>query len=88
MDRFRIEAADLGKLFKIKVRHDNSSLLGNEWFLDRIEITEGSHKYIFLCERWLSKSKEDKKIERTLYEKVCKFVIIIIFGIDCKYCFV
>ena len=72
MDRFVIEAADLGPLFQVKVRHDNSSLLGSDWYLDRIEITNDRDrdKYTFLCDRWLSKSKEDKKIERSLFEKV------------------
>jgi hypothetical protein len=71
MDRFVIQAADLGPLFKVNVRHDNSGL-SPDWFLDRIEITDkhDRSKYTFLCERWLSKSKEDKQIERTLFEKV------------------
>jgi hypothetical protein len=62
MDRFIVETADLGKLFKVHVRHDNSALLGSDWYLDRIEISSNSdkEKYIFLCDRWLSTSKEDK----------------------------
>lgn len=69
MDRFPIQSADLGRLFKVHVRHDNSSFSTN-WFLDRIEVSDTrGDKYIFLCERWLSKSKDDKQIERTLFEK-------------------
>ena len=71
MDRFVLEAADLGKLYKIRIRHDNS-LFSPAWFLDRVEITEPmeNQKYIFHCERWLAKNKEDSKIERSLYVKV------------------
>ncbi len=70
MDRFMIQTADLGHLFKIKIRHDDSAMIGSDWFLDRVEVFDGGRdKYVFLCERWLSKSKEDKQIERTLYEK-------------------
>lgn len=69
MDRFAIQSADLGPLFKVHVRHDNSSFSTN-WFLDRIEVSDQRDKYVFLCERWLSKSKDDKQIERTLFEKV------------------
>lgn len=69
MDRFTIQTADLGQLFKINIRHDDSSF-SSDWFLDRVEVTDGRDKYVFICERWLSKSKEDKKIERTLFEKV------------------
>jgi hypothetical protein len=72
VDRFVVQSADLGPLFKIHIRHDNSSFSTN-WFLDRVEVTDKSgERFLFLCERWLSKSKEDKKIERTLFEKVTK----------------
>ncbi|CAG5125006.1 unnamed protein product, partial [Candidula unifasciata] len=68
MDRFVLEAIDLGKLYKMKIRHDNS-LINPAWFLDRVEVSDGRDKYVFHCERWLAKNKEDGKIERTLYVK-------------------
>nr|KAI8760088.1 lipoxygenase homology domain-containing protein 1-like [Biomphalaria glabrata] len=68
MDRFILEAVDLGKLYKIKIRHDNS-FINPSWFLDRVEVYDGKEKYIFHCERWLAKNKDDGKIERTLYAK-------------------
>jgi hypothetical protein len=74
MDRFLIETADLGDLFKIKIRHDDAGLSA-DWYLDHVEIKDDEKTSIFLCERWLSTSKEDKQLERTLYEKV---------EIDCK----
>lgn len=71
MDKFTIEAVDLGQVFKIKIRHDNS-MLGPEWYLDQVEVVDVDTEevYMFLCERWLSKKKEDKRIERTFYVKV------------------
>uniref|UniRef100_A0A8C6JNJ0 Uncharacterized protein n=1 Tax=Melopsittacus undulatus TaxID=13146 RepID=A0A8C6JNJ0_MELUD len=70
-DTFTIQAVDLGILYKIKIRHDNS-MFSPDWFLDKVEILDETteESFIFLCERWLSKKKEDKKIERTLYEQV------------------
>ena len=67
-DRFIIETADLGRIFKVKIRHDDSGI-SSDWFLDRIEIEDHKRNYVFICERWLSKSKEDKQLSRTLYEK-------------------
>ena len=71
-----MEIVDLGKIFKCKIRHDNS-LLNPAWFLDKVEVIDNLDKetYVFHCERWLSKKKDDKKIERSLYVKV----IIIFF---------
>ena len=34
-----MEAADLGVLKKVKIRHDNAGL-GGDWFLDRVEIED------------------------------------------------
>ena len=69
MDRFSIQTADLGPLFKLKVRHDNAGF-SPDWFLDKIEVNDGGRKKAsFICERWLSDSKEDKQLERTLFEK-------------------
>ena len=48
-----------------------SGAVGAAWFLDRIEVEEESSKETscFFCERWLSKSDDDHKIERTLYAR-------------------
>ena len=69
-DIFHIEAADLGKLFKIKIRHDNS-LFSPAWFLNRVEVTDDELEdtAVFPCERWLAKKKDDGKIDRTLFIK-------------------
>ncbi|KAL6458734.1 hypothetical protein MHYP_G00322060 [Metynnis hypsauchen] len=70
VDKFSIEAVDLGQIFKIKARHDDS-MLGADWYLDQVEIVDvdTDEVYMFLCERWLSKKKEDKRIERTFFVK-------------------
>ena len=71
MDKFSIEAVDLGQVFKIRIRHDNSKM-GADWYLDQVEVVDVDTEevYMFLCERWLSKKKEDKRIERTFFVKV------------------
>ena len=62
---------DLGKVYKVLIRHDNSSF-SPAWFLNTIEVTESQSrdKAVFHCERWLAKNKDDGKIARNLYIKV------------------
>uniref|UniRef100_A0A3Q2XV35 Lipoxygenase homology PLAT domains 1 n=1 Tax=Hippocampus comes TaxID=109280 RepID=A0A3Q2XV35_HIPCM len=54
VDKFTIEAVDLGQVFKIRIRHDNS-MIGADWFLDQVEVldVDTEEVYMFLCERWL-----------------------------------
>ncbi|KAJ0019698.1 hypothetical protein NQD34_007267 [Periophthalmus magnuspinnatus] len=70
VDKFTMEAVDLGQVFKILIRHDNSGV-GADWYLDQVEVldAETEEVYMFLCERWLSKKKEDKQIARTFFVK-------------------
>ncbi|XP_054895001.1 lipoxygenase homology domain-containing protein 1 [Poeciliopsis prolifica] len=70
VDRFTIEAVDLGKVFKIRIRHDNT-MVGADWYLDQVEVQDEDTEevYMFLCERWLSTKKEDKQIDRIFYIK-------------------
>uniref|UniRef100_A0A3P9BMX6 Lipoxygenase homology PLAT domains 1 n=1 Tax=Maylandia zebra TaxID=106582 RepID=A0A3P9BMX6_9CICH len=74
VDKFNIEAVDLGQVFKIRVRHNNS-MIGADWYLDQVEVldVETEEVYMFLCERWLSTKKEDKRIDRTFYVKVIPY---------------
>uniref|UniRef100_A0A8D3BN03 Lipoxygenase homology domains 1b n=1 Tax=Scophthalmus maximus TaxID=52904 RepID=A0A8D3BN03_SCOMX len=71
VDKFSIEAVDLGQVFKIHIRHDNS-MMGADWYLDQVEVLdlETEEVYMFLCERWLSTKKEDRRIERNFFVKV------------------
>ncbi|KAJ8261234.1 hypothetical protein COCON_G00169570 [Conger conger] len=70
VDKFTIEAVDLGQVFKIKIRHDNT-MISPDWYLDQVEVidVDTEEVYLFLCERWLSKKKEDRHIERFFYVK-------------------
>lgn len=71
-DIFKIEAADLGKIYKIRVRHDNSGF-SPAWYLEKVEIIDDKdprQPFLFYCERWLAKNKDDMKIERSFYVKV------------------
>ena len=81
-DKFTIEAVDLGKPFKVRIRHDNSGF-NAAWFLDRVEvIDDDGETHQFHCERWLSKKKDDGKLERSLYVKVRGQSSIIFFGLS------
>uniref|UniRef100_A0A9J8ARP5 Lipoxygenase homology domains 1a n=1 Tax=Cyprinus carpio carpio TaxID=630221 RepID=A0A9J8ARP5_CYPCA len=70
VDTFTLEAVDLGQVFKIRVRHDNS-MLSADWYLDQVEVVDQDtdEVFLFLCERWLSRKKEDKRIDRVFYVK-------------------
>ncbi|XP_061589573.1 lipoxygenase homology domain-containing protein 1 [Cololabis saira] len=70
VDKFTIEAVDLGQVFKIRIRHDNS-LVSPDWNLDQVEIVDidTEEVFLFLCERWLSRKREDRRIERVFYVK-------------------
>ncbi|CAF2821092.1 unnamed protein product [Rotaria sp. Silwood2] len=69
IDKFIIESDDLGYIYKIKIRHDNSGVL-DDWFLEKIEVRgDDKQTYLFYCEQWLAKNKGDSNIERILYEK-------------------
>ncbi|XP_023264384.1 lipoxygenase homology domain-containing protein 1 [Seriola lalandi dorsalis] len=70
VDKFTMEAIDLGQVFKIKIRHDNS-MVSADWYLDQVEVVDVDTEevFLFLCERWLSRKREDRRIERVFYVK-------------------
>lgn len=70
-DTFIIEAADLGVIYKIKLRHDNTKWCA-DWYVEKVEIWNDTNEdeFLFLCGRWLSLKKEDGRLERLFYEKV------------------
>uniref|UniRef100_A0A3P8UHJ0 Lipoxygenase homology PLAT domains 1 n=1 Tax=Cynoglossus semilaevis TaxID=244447 RepID=A0A3P8UHJ0_CYNSE len=70
VDKFTIEAVDLGQVFKIKIRHDNS-MMNADWYLDQVEVldVDTEEVFLFLCERWLSRKREDRLIQRVFYVK-------------------
>nr|XP_004656869.2 lipoxygenase homology domain-containing protein 1 isoform X3 [Jaculus jaculus] len=69
-DTFIIEAADLGVIYKIKLRHDNTKWYA-DWYVEKVEIWNDTNEdeFLFLCGRWLSLKKEDGRLERLFYEK-------------------
>ncbi|XP_074196134.1 lipoxygenase homology domain-containing protein 1 isoform X9 [Rhinolophus sinicus] len=69
-DTFIIEAADLGVIYKIKLRHDNTKLCA-DWYVEKVDIWNDTNEdeFLFLCGRWLSLKKEDGLLERLFYEK-------------------
>lgn len=71
MDKFSITNGNLGQLYGVRVRHDNTGVYPS-WFLDRIEITDKLKKktYYFNCQKWFSLAKDDGRIERLIKEKV------------------
>lgn len=71
VDKFTIEAVDLGQVFKLRIRHDNS-MMHADWYLDQVEVVDEDSEevFLFLCERWLSRKREDRLIERVFYVKV------------------
>ncbi|KAM4634346.1 lipoxygenase homology domain-containing protein 1 [Polymixia lowei] len=70
VDKFTLEAVDLGQVFRIKIRHDNS-MVSADWYLDQVEVVDEDTEevFLFLCERWLSRKREDRRIERFFYVK-------------------
>ncbi|XP_068508966.1 lipoxygenase homology domain-containing protein 1 [Syngnathus scovelli] len=70
VDKFTIEAVDLGQVFKIMIRHDNS-MMSPDWYLDQVEVldVDTEEVFLFLCERWLSRKREDRRIQRVFYIK-------------------
>lgn len=76
VDKFTIEAVDLGQVFRIKIRHDNS-MMSADWYLDQVEVfdVDTEEVFLFLCERWLSRKREDRRIERVFYVKVACVIV-------------
>ena len=67
VDEFKVKTFDIGNLEKIKIGHDDSGF-GSAWHLAKVEVKEvkTGKTLLFPCNRWLSKSDDDKKIERIL----------------------
>ncbi|CAF3251609.1 unnamed protein product [Rotaria sp. Silwood2] len=66
-DIFEVKAPALGKLTKIKIRHDSTGM-ASAWYLDRIEIVdpEIGVRYHFICEKWLAVDIGDRMISREI----------------------
>ena len=66
-DIFTVQCIHLGKLNKLKIRHDNSGLK-TAWYLDRVEVEDKIEDCtrVFPCNRWLATSEDDGQICREL----------------------
>jgi len=67
LDIFLIDLAEIGKLKKMTLGHDNKNL-GASWFVDFVDVVNlgTNEKYVFKCGQWFDKDRGDKKIEREL----------------------
>jgi len=63
-ESFKIENMDLGELYCINIRHDNSGKKPG-WFLEYITISD---RWTFPCHRWLATDEDDMRISRGLAE--------------------
>lgn len=61
----------LGELTHLRIRHDDSSLIKSSWHLEHVlvEDVQTGQSFMFPCDKWLSKKKDDKQIVREL---VCR----------------
>ncbi|CAF2907936.1 unnamed protein product [Rotaria sp. Silwood2] len=62
--KFQINAIDIGKPQRIIIRHEDN-LTG--WYVDYIEISVHNFLVRFVANRWLSRSKNDRKLEAELF---------------------
>eukprot|EP00873_Tetraselmis_striata_P010472 jgi/Tetstr1/430736/TSEL_020527.t1 len=65
LDTFFLEHADIGKIYKIKLGHDNAGM-GAAWHCDTVEVvnTKTSDTAFFRVKNWFDKKQGDKLIER------------------------
>ena len=66
-DRFNVELAKVGEVYKIRVGHDGKKS-GSSWHLDSVTLINQATQELFLfeCRRWFCKDREDKLISREL----------------------
>ena len=64
---FLFFSVSLGDLTKVRIWHDNK-FLGANWYLESVEIVDESteEKFLFPCNRWLAKDKDDGSLVREL----------------------
>ncbi|CAF4924741.1 unnamed protein product, partial [Rotaria sp. Silwood1] len=59
----------LDQLNKLIIWHDDSSILKSSWYLEYVKIDDiqTGGTYIFICNKWLSSTKDDRQILRELF---------------------
>ncbi|RDD41325.1 Lipoxygenase homology domain-containing protein 1 [Trichoplax sp. H2] len=66
-ERFEVYVGPVGKIYKIRISHDNSTDV-SDWFLNKVKMRhkETKEELVFICKRWLSRSRDDHDITREL----------------------
>lgn len=72
-DKFVLELDDIGReITKIRLGHDNRGS-DPSWHVERVEVrrlkegrSKGSKMYVFPCDKWFAKNKDDGDIQRDL----------------------
>lgn len=49
----------------MRIRHDNSGRSPG-WYLDKVEVRQGTRSHVFPCRQWLAKSEGDGLLSREL----------------------
>mmetsp|Transcript_22009 Transcript_22009/g.66009 ORF Transcript_22009/g.66009 Transcript_22009/m.66009 type:complete len:2411 (+) Transcript_22009:238-7470(+) len=67
MDSFVVESVGVGEIKKIRIGHDNSGM-SPDWHCEKVEISVPmlGKEYIFECDRWFGRKRDDGMIERIL----------------------
>lgn len=66
-DSFKISTKKIGIPFKMRIGHDNKGMAAG-WHLDKVEVEnlQSKERFVFHCNRWLSKDEEDGEIVREM----------------------
>ena len=66
-DKFDVKIEDVGVPYKIRIGHDDSGTMSG-WHLKQVEMENKrtNNKYLFKCNRWLSRDEDDAAIMREL----------------------
>ena len=64
-DVFGFELVDIGKLSKVRIRHDNKGFAAG-WHLAKVVIKCNNSFNYFVCNKWLDTKEDDGLIERYL----------------------
>ncbi|MFF5189415.1 PLAT/LH2 domain-containing protein [Streptomyces sp. NPDC000345] len=67
VDTFTHTLKNLGDLYRVRIRHDNSGHWPG-WFLDRITVRDedADKEWAFPCAKWLALDEDDQRIDRFL----------------------
>ncbi|KAF5404278.1 hypothetical protein PHET_02377 [Paragonimus heterotremus] len=89
-DVFRVNFADVGVLYKLRISHDNSGP-NPQWHLEKVVLTNlnTEEQYLFFCNRWLSLTEDDHTTTQELpahgtgilhAEQVCRYRVSVFTG--------